>query len=121
MFVCDSHVHVFGPRNRYPQIDTRAYTAGIASAGTLKAIGGPLGISRFVIVQASVNGTDNSCLLDSLDALGGNGRGVVVIDPSAITSRELDAMHQRGVRGLRINLYSDYKRGGSETPALHGR
>jgi len=106
MIACDSHVHVFGPRDRYPQIDTRAYTAGIAAAETLKANGEPLGISRFVIVQASVNGTDNSCLLDSLDALGADGRGVVVVDPRAITSQDLDAMHRRGVRGLRINLYS---------------
>jgi predicted TIM-barrel fold metal-dependent hydrolase len=132
MIACDSHVHVFGPRDRYPQIDRRAYTAGIASAETLKANGAPLGISRFVIVQASVNGTDNSCLLDSLDALDGHGRGVVVIDPRAITSQELDAMHQRGVRGLRINLYSGFAGperagprrgvgGGPERPTLQGR
>ena len=121
MIACDCHVHVFGPRDRYPQIDTRAYTAGVASAETLKANGAPLGISRFVVVQASVNGTDNSCLLDGLDALDGDGRGVVVIDPRAITSQELDAMHQRGVRGLRINLYSDYKSDRRERPALEQR
>jgi predicted TIM-barrel fold metal-dependent hydrolase len=116
MIACDSHVHIFGPRDKYPQIPTRAYTAGVASVDELRRHGGPLGISRFVIIQASVNGTDNSCLLDTLDALDGNGRGVVVVDPKVIASSTLDDWFTRGVRGLRINLYSDYK-GGPERAA----
>jgi predicted TIM-barrel fold metal-dependent hydrolase len=111
---CDCHVHVFGPRDRYPQIDTRAYTAGIASLDSLKRNAVPLGITRFVIVQATVNGTDNSCVLHTLDALDGNGRGVVVVDPATITPRELDDMQFQGARGLRINLYSDYHKADPE-------
>ncbi len=103
---CDSHVHVFGPRDRYPQIAGRAYTAGIAPVETLKRQALPLGIARFVIVQASVNGTDNSCLLDTLEALDGNGRGVVVVDPAAVRPSMLDDWSRLGVRGLRVNLYS---------------
>ena len=103
---CDCHVHVFGPRDRYPQIADRAYTAGIASVETLKNCAAPLGISRFVIVQASVNGDDNSCLLDTLDALDGHGRGVIVADPRAVTASALDDWARRGARGLRVNLYS---------------
>lgn len=120
MIACDSHVHVFGPRDRYPQLETRAYTAGSAPLGSLQNQANPLGITRFVIVQASVNGTDNSCLLDTLDALGGNGRGVVVVDPQRVAQREIDTMHSRGARGLRINLYSDFK-SGSGRPALQDR
>jgi predicted TIM-barrel fold metal-dependent hydrolase len=127
---CDCHVHVFGPRHRYPQIDTRAYTAGVAPVETLKRNAAPNGITRFVIVQASVNGTDNSCVLDTLDALEGNGRGVVVVDPALIPSSTLDDWSARGVRGLRINLYSDYRIADSkrvgpqktiERPALRDR
>ena len=103
---CDCHVHVFGAREQYPQLPARAYTAGIASLETLKSLGVPLGVTRFVIVQASVNGTDNSCLLDALDALDGNGRGVVVVDPDSIAPSTLDGYSARGVRGLRINFYS---------------
>ena len=109
MSACDSHVHVFGPRDRYPQLGTRAYTAGVAPLESLQHNATPLGITRFVIVQASVNGADNSCLLETLDALDGSGRGVVVIDPQVSTPTALDDMYARGVRGLRINLYSDYK------------
>jgi len=120
VIACDSHVHVFGPRARYPQIDTRAYTAGIAALDTLTCQASPLGITRFVIVQASVNGTDNSCLLDTLDALDGRGRGVVVVDPRAVKASTLDGWSRRGVRGLRINLYSDYKGAGRASPGLAG-
>lgn len=118
MIGCDSHVHIFGPRSRYPQIQTRAYTAGLAPVETLKRNAVPLGITRFVIVQASINGTDNSCLLDTLDALEGNGRGVIVVDPHVVTPRELDDLYARGARGLRINLYSGFGRSGPrEIPA----
>ncbi|HXD72474.1 MAG TPA: amidohydrolase family protein [Vicinamibacterales bacterium] len=125
MPAADCHVHVFGPRDRYPQRPDRAYTAGVASLETLRSNAEPLGITRFVIVQASVHGTDNSCLLDTLDALDGNGRGVVVVDPKTIAPATLDDWSTRGARGLRINLYSDYKsegRGGDRGPekaALH--
>ena len=120
---CDCHVHVFGDRSRYPQREDRAYTAGLASLDELRRNGAPLGITRFVIVQASVHGTDNSCLLDSLDALDGDGRGVVVVDPKAIAAATLDDWSRRGVRGLRINLYSDYKgaSGGPERAELRER
>jgi predicted TIM-barrel fold metal-dependent hydrolase len=109
MIACDSHVHVFGPRDRYPQIPARAYTAGPALLDELRANGSAVGVSRFVIVQASVHGTDNACLLDSLDALNGDGRGVVVVDPKATAPSTLDDWFTRGARGLRINLYSDFK------------
>jgi predicted TIM-barrel fold metal-dependent hydrolase len=120
---CDCHVHVFGPRDKYPQIAGRAYTAGLAPLDDLRANGEPLGITRFVIVQASIHGTDNSCLLDSLDALDGHGRGVVVVDPKTIASSTLDDWFTRGARGLRINLYSDYKGAdrGPERAALRRR
>ena len=63
-----------------------------------------------MIVQPSFYGFDNSATLDALDALGGNGRGVAVIDPNATPAETLADMHRRGVRGLRINLYSPLRR-----------
>ena len=121
MIACDCHVHVFGSRDTYPQRPDRAYTPGIASLDTLRRNGAALGITRFVIVQASVHGADNSCLLDSLDALDGDGRGVVVVDPKTVAPSTLDDWSRRGARGLRINLYSDYKAGGSVTDALRNQ
>jgi predicted TIM-barrel fold metal-dependent hydrolase len=68
-----------------------------------------------VIVQPSFYGADNSATLDALDALGGNGRGVAVIDPKATSAETLADFHRRGVRGLRINLYSPIKAPGGDT------
>src|SRR4249919_1814308 len=112
---CDCHVHIVGPADRYPQVPERTYVAGEAPVETLKRLGATRGISRFVIVQPSFYGADNSATLDALDALGGQGRGVAVIDPKTTSPDTLDAYHQRGVRGLRINLYSPIKAPGGDT------
>ena len=112
---CDSHVHIVGPAQKYPQVPERTYLAGVASVETLKRLGETRGITRFVIVQPSFYGVDNSMTLDALDALGGNGRGVAVVDPKATVPDTLAAFHQRGVRGLRINLYSPIKAPGGDT------
>ncbi len=102
---CDCHVHIVGPIARYPQLPSRTYLADVATLETLRQLGVPHGIARFVIVQASFYGNDNTVLLQSLDSLAGAGRGVAVIDP-ATPQTTLDDCARRGVRGLRLNLYS---------------
>lgn len=62
------------------------------------------GIDRVCIVAVSVYGTDNSSLIDALKRLGSKGRGVACIDPESITDEELRAMHDVGVRGVRLNI-----------------
>ncbi|GAB3078638.1 amidohydrolase family protein [Bordetella muralis] len=64
-----------------------------------------LGITHAVIVQPSVYGTDNTCMLDGLRDLDGAGRGVAVLDDSASDALLRD-FHSSGVRGLRLNLES---------------
>ena len=112
---CDSHVHIVGSPAGYPQVPERTYLAGIASVDTLKRLGAARGITRFVIVQPSFYGADNSATLDALDELGGHGRGVAVIDPKATSLETLAMFHRRGVRALRINLYSPIKAPGGDT------
>ncbi len=103
---CDTHVHIVGPIKRHPQLPTRTYQAGEAPLATLRALGAARGVTRFVIVQASFYGSDNSLLLEGLDALGPHGRGVAVIGPAATSVAMLADFTRRGVRGLRLNLYS---------------
>jgi len=62
-----------------------------------------LHISRVVIVQPSVYGTDNSCLLDGMKQYGSEARGIAVL-PIEISSATLDNMERAGIRGVRINL-----------------
>ncbi|MBN8945475.1 MAG: amidohydrolase family protein [Rhizobiales bacterium] len=102
---CDCHVHVVGPRERYPMVPERGYTPPEASVAALVAFRQNLGIERAVIVQPSFYGTDNRCLVAALDELGAGARGVAVIAPDAADAA-LRTLHGHGVRGVRINLES---------------
>lgn len=101
---CDSHVHVFGPESRYRRVSMPHYTLPDGAPSLLDGMTRELGIERFAIVQPSYYGTDNRCMLDALDDLGARGRGVAMID-DRVGDAELDAMHARGVRALRLDLF----------------
>jgi len=103
---CDSHIHIIGPADRYPQVAERTYLADVATLKQIESVSATRAIRRYVIVQPSFYGVDNGLLLETLGALAGRGRGVVVIDPRAISARTLSDMSGQGVRGLRLNLYS---------------
>ncbi len=103
---CDSHVHIVGLPDRYPQVAERTYLADIATLKQLENVSATRAVRRFVIVQPSFYGVDNSLLLESLDDLAGRGRGVAVINPRVTSARTLSTYAAQGVRGLRINLYS---------------
>ena len=101
---CDSHVHVFGPESRYPRVPQPHYTLPDGAPALLDGMTRALGLERFAIVQPSFYGTDNRCLLDALDELGERGRGVAMVDDD-VSDEALDAMHARGVRALRLDLF----------------
>jgi predicted TIM-barrel fold metal-dependent hydrolase len=98
----DCHVHVFD--GAAPARDGH-YVPPQRTLAMLDAAARPLGVGHYVLVQPSVYGTDNRLMLEALRASGGRHRGVAVVDPQ-ITDRELDAMHEAGVRGVRFNLVS---------------
>ncbi len=100
---CDCHVHVFGAAAEFPFAARRGYTPPPASAAELLALQQALHLSRVVIVQPSVYGSDNSCTLDGMRRLGPRARGVAVID-AATSQAALDEMQRAGIRGVRVNL-----------------
>lgn len=102
---CDTHVHVIGEAKAYPMVVERQYTPGFAGVADLQAHLNRLGLTRAVIIQPSVYGTHNECLLDALSTMAGHARGVAVLDmhTSAAVLQTLDA---QGVRGIRLNLES---------------
>jgi predicted TIM-barrel fold metal-dependent hydrolase len=102
---CDCHVHVVGPKTRFPLQPARSYTPMDAPLDKLRAMMTRVGSDRTVLVQPSFYGTDNSCLLDALDQLGDAARAVVVVAPD-VSATELDDMHRRGARGIRLNVAS---------------
>src|SRR5258706_10293908 len=101
---CDSHVHVFGPQQQYPRVPHPHYTLPDGAPSLLDAMTRSLGIDRFAIVQPSYYGTDNRCMLDALDELGPRARGVAMVEESA-SDAELESMHVRGVRAVRLDLF----------------
>ena len=103
-FACDSHVHIFEDPSRYASVKTPHYTLPDGGLAKLQRMIGVLGLERFVIVQPSYYGTDNRCLLDALSVAGPCARGVAMVDENC-TDEELSAMHRRGVRALRLDLF----------------
>jgi predicted TIM-barrel fold metal-dependent hydrolase len=101
---CDSHVHVFGPEARYPRVPHPHYTLPDGGPSLLDGMTRAMGLARFAIVQPSFYGTDNRCMLDALDGFGPRARGVAMVD-EVVTDEALQAMHQRGVRALRLDLF----------------
>lgn len=102
---CDCHFHVFGPESRYPYSDARGYTPPDAPLAAYQAMLDTLGVTRAVIVQPSVYGTDNACSLDAVERLGDAARGVAVLDET-VSDAELDRLHASGFRGTRFNIES---------------
>lgn len=100
---CDSHMHVFGPPDRYPGAPDRTYTPSYKPMEEYRRVTDRLGLQRTVLVQPSAYGTDNRALLDTLADSDGALRGVVVIDDS-VDAAVLQQMHKAGVRGIRLNL-----------------
>lgn len=100
---CDSHLHVIGPKSIYPLAAKRAFTPADAPLADLIAMHKRLGIDRCVLIQTSVFGYDNSCMLNGLSELGQRARGVAVL-PGDTDTQTLDDMHRLGVRGIRVNV-----------------
>lgn len=101
----DSHMHVLDPD--YPLSPHAAYTPPRASLPAAQALQATLNISKTVLVQPSIYGTDNACLLDALRALGPDrAAGVVAFEPGAVPGSTLREWHALGVRGVRVNLAS---------------
>jgi predicted TIM-barrel fold metal-dependent hydrolase len=99
---CDCHVHVIGPKARFPLAPAHRYTPKDALAGELAAMLARLGMERVVLVQPSFYRTDNACMLDAMAQIAGS-RAIAVLAPQTPVA-ELDALHAKGVRGLRINI-----------------
>lgn len=100
---CDTHAHVFGPESRYPWSPKRGYTPPDAPYAEWRRLHGILGVTRGVITQPSVYGTDNTATLDAVAQDSANLRAVAAV-PADISDAGLAKLHDRGVRGIRVNL-----------------
>jgi 2-pyrone-4,6-dicarboxylate lactonase len=101
---CDAHMHVFGPLSKYPCVEHPHYTLPDGNLDHFQRLMAVLGFDRFVIVQPSFYGVDNTCLLDALAIAGDCARGVVMVEPD-VGADDLAAFHAAGVRAVRLDLF----------------
>lgn len=101
---CDTHAHVVASdMQQYPMVANRSYTPHPATETDYLNMLQQTGMTRGVLVQISVYGTDNRYMLEVLSRHPDTLRGIAVVDAD-ISEKELEQMHQLGVRGLRINV-----------------
>ena len=101
---CDAHVHVFGPRARFPF--GGSYLPSDAPKETLFARHKFLGIERCVIVHSAAHGFDLAATADALAAKGGSYLGVALM-PVDVSDAELKRRDAQGFRGVRFH-YMDH-------------
>jgi predicted TIM-barrel fold metal-dependent hydrolase len=101
---CDSHVHVYGPFDRFPPLKEGRFAPTRESpVETLFNMWDSIGIARGVIAHALGAGDDNAVSFDALRRYPHRLRGVALIKPD-ISDRRLDELTDVGFRGVRINL-----------------
>jgi predicted TIM-barrel fold metal-dependent hydrolase len=101
----DCHAHVFC-RSRFGYAPDAAYEPHSSQAGTVARFLAVLeahGLSHGLLVGPEPHGTDNRCLLESLAAGNGRLKGIALVQPD-VAERELTALADRGVVGIRFNL-----------------
>ncbi len=97
----DTHFHILGPASKYPFVEPREYTPPDALPASCRHLFQTLGIQRACLIQPSVYGEDNSCMLNSAPQLGVPARNIVVV-PARVTDKELQQLHDSGTRGVRF-------------------
>ncbi|HZP68741.1 MAG TPA: amidohydrolase family protein [Pseudolabrys sp.] len=114
---CDAHVHVFGPRARFPFAEGRRYTPSDAPKELLFKLHEKLGIQHCVIVQPACHGYDNAVTADAVAATGGAYRGVALV-PVSISDAELGRLAAAGLCGARFHYMKHLGEGPSIEEAV---
>lgn len=105
----DTHAHVFSA-TAPAAAGARYRPAYAATLEAWRALREPLGLAHGVVVQVSFFGTDNAEVLAAVARDPERLRGVAIVDPSFDGAR-LAALHDGGIRAMRLNLknVADYR------------
>jgi D-galactarolactone isomerase len=117
---CDCHIHVYGPRDKYPLAPTSPFDPPLATSDDYRKLMRELGTERVVIVQAAGYGVDSRCLIDALGVFGPIARGVATVTTQT-SDAELERLTNAGVRGARVLLFPGGLIAANEIPALATR
>jgi 2-pyrone-4,6-dicarboxylate lactonase len=103
--ICDSHLHVFGNREKYPLVAQLRSEPPAAPLERFLREAEAVGVERMVFDQPSHYGLDNRCILDAIGAVGlHRARAVAAVDAEQVSDAELNRLHACGVRGIRVNF-----------------
>ena len=100
----DTHVHVF--EDRYWLSPARGYNPPQSTLDDLKHLHATLGVDRVVFTQPSPYGTDNSAIMDGMNALNAetpDRARCVIACGLDITEDEIADYDRKGARGVRLN------------------
>jgi 2-pyrone-4,6-dicarboxylate lactonase len=102
---CDSHFHVFGPADKYAYGSDIRYKPPYEPVELYLKLARRIGFVRYVFVQPSAYGFDNSCMLDSMRQLDpAIRRGIIDLDETNTSDGELADLNAVGIRGIRVNI-----------------
>jgi 2-pyrone-4,6-dicarboxylate lactonase len=103
--ICDTHLHIFGDREKYPLVEQLRSEPPDAPLERFLKEAEREGVTRMVFDQPSHYGLDNSCMLDAIATVGlGRARAIAAVDADTVTDAELNGLNARGVRGIRVNF-----------------
>ena len=100
---CDCHIHIYDPAK--PLAPTAAGPGPAwADVAAYRTVQRRLGLTRAIVVQSTAYGTDNSCAVEAIAALGpATTRGVAVVGPD-VSDAELQRLTDAGMRGARFQM-----------------
>lgn len=97
----DTHMHFYGPYDRWPLPPTSFNSPPAATLAQYREVQKRLGLERVVVVQAAGYGYDNTVTMDNVGVIGETARAIVVV-PKGTAEAELDRLNRAGARGLRV-------------------
>lgn len=97
----DTHMHFYGPYDRWPLPPTSWNSPPEATLAQYREVQKRLGLERVVVVQAAGYGYDNTVTMDNVGVIGEAARAIVVV-PKDTDQAELDRLNRAGARGLRV-------------------
>ena len=101
---CDTHIHFYGPPDRYPLASTATFRPPLATVEAYRTVQQQLGLQRAVVVQPSGYGFDNRCTLDAVKQFGDAARAVVVVKPGS-TDDHLERLTDEGACAVRFFMF----------------
>lgn len=102
--ICDTHLHIFGDRNKYPLLAELRSQPPDAPLSRFLQEAQAEGVTRMVFDQPSHYGNNNDCMLDAIEEIGlERARAIVDVDEDKVTDAELKALHAKGARSIRVN------------------